>query len=67
MRSSSSTAQVYQRDPTEPPGWQRVTRFAQGADTTESRAYGRGPMTDPRFHDLTELSRRMTSASTCAS
>ena len=59
MRSSSSTAQVYQRDPTE-----RGGRPHSGPSQMPIKTGGPSRralvMTDPRFQDLSELPRRMT-------
>ena len=41
---------------------QHLHEFAPDADTQKAALSGASPMTDPRFQDLTELSRRMTSS-----
>ena len=57
MRSSSSTPQVYQRDPTE--HRPRLQNCHKKADKDGNRRSARA-MTDPRLQDLTELPRRMS-------
>ena len=62
MRNSRSTAQVYQRAPDGACRSARLTGSTRNADRSRSRAFERAPHDRPRFHDLTKLSRRMTSS-----